>query len=521
MAKQRLVENVLVSTTLFKRIESPLKEATVENKSYEILGAFRFPFTRPGQKNLNGRIYKYDLWDRLFSKNIVTHSLVNHPEDEGDPARIWAVMKNAGYNKDRTLGMVDCYIINNEFGKTAMGVIAAGGDIGLSSSGVGDFEADGVTVDSSTYELERWADWVENPSYSVFGRIDNERLDTKVTEANMADNKDTKNLNDKLQEKGEQTVKTLTLREKREFEASLKRIFEDVKGIKSFRERLDRAKEALTFYEDVDVDSYKKEFEDLVTEAEKEFEATLKKGEQADAVKKEAEDVSKKAEELKKEAEELKKENDNLKKENDSLKKKIKDSQKIKNEAETVIASMAEFMKRKVPYDNYGELREYAVKATKLYSEMKMERNMLQIHLQELQTKLNSIREAQTLQYQKDMKAKHHIEELRQRSETARILSEERLREAQEAEFMRNVNPDVLDYYNTLVERGESVEGIRQQILSKRTLFEAETFFLKSKKETPLLREVVSDRDLSTPLPVTNYRQVLPDPQIDIPKGFI
>jgi len=105
----------------------------------------------------------------LFSKNLVTVSLVNHPEDDGDPARIWAVMKNAGYNKDRTFGMVDCYIINNDLGKTAIGVLAAGGDIGLSSSGLGDFEVDGVTVDSNSCELERWADWVLNPSYSVFG----------------------------------------------------------------------------------------------------------------------------------------------------------------------------------------------------------------------------------------------------------------------------------------------------------------------------------------------------------------
>ena len=155
MAKQKLIENVLVPSRLFEKVDTPLHEEAVGDKTYDILAVYRFPFTRPGQENLNGRIYSYFLWDRIFGMNIVTVSLVNHPEDDGDPARIWAVMKNAGYNKDRTLGMVDCYIINNEYGKTAMGVLAAGGDIGLSSCGVGDFDVDGKTVTAERNSI--WA----------------------------------------------------------------------------------------------------------------------------------------------------------------------------------------------------------------------------------------------------------------------------------------------------------------------------------------------------------------------------
>jgi hypothetical protein len=549
MAKQRLVENILVPTRLFEKIDTPLREAIAGDTKYPILGVYRFPFTRPGQKNLNGRIYPYDLWDRVFAQNPVTVSLVNHPEDDGDPARIWAVMKNAGYNKDRTLGMTDCYIIDNEYGRTAMGVLAAGSEIGTSSSGIGDFQADDVTVDPNSYEIERIADWVLNPSYSVFGTIDD-----KILEASMADlekqegggvanfhgkkappfgkddggKKAKEDEDDPEEEKEKKENRTgtgmkLSLREKRELEASLKKIYEDVKSIKAVRERLERAKEALTFYEDTDVESYKGEFEELVGESEKEFEATLAKGEQVDVVKKESEETSQMAKEAKKEAEDLKKENEILKKENEKFKALVKESSRRKDESNGVLASMAESMRRKIPYEKYEELRRYAIKATKLYSEMKLDRNLLQIRVQEMITGKKAIEEAQMVQYQKDAAARAHIEEIRQRNVAAKSLSEQRLHEAKEAEFMRNVKSEVLEYYNDLIRMGENVSSLREQILSRRTLTEAQMLVLKArhKKPTQMVEAALDMRDLSTPIPVKNYRQVTPDTPMIIPKGFI
>jgi len=514
MAKQKLIENVIVSTRLFERIETPLREAVVGDTKYEILAVFRFPFTRPGQKNLNGRIYLNKLWDRLFGMNITTVSLADHPEEgDGDPARIWAVMKNAGYSKDRTFGMVDCYIINNELGRTAMGVIAAGGDIGLSSSGIGDFEADGVTVDSNTYELERWADWVLNPSYAVFGRIDDQ-----VKESVMSD---TKNKEDLQESKTGEGMKTLSLREKREFEASLKKIYENVKEIGDIRERLSRAKEALTFYEGTDVDSYKKEFEDLVKEAEKDFESVIAKSEQADAAKKESEETSKKAEEVKKEADDLKKENEVLKKENAELKAKVEESKQLENESNGLLSAMTESMRRNISYEKYEELRQYAIKATKLYSEMKNDRNTLQIQIQEMQTTNKALEEAKLVQYQKDAAARARIEELRQRNAEAKTLSEKKLQEAKEAEFMRNVNPEVLEYYNDTLARGVNVSEHRTQILTKRTLEEAQLLVLRLTRTGTAINEATSMRDLSAPLPVKNCRQIMPDTPLNLPKGFI
>jgi DNA repair exonuclease SbcCD ATPase subunit len=450
--------------------------------------------------------------------------------------------------------MIDCYIIDNELGRTALGVLEAGGEAGLSTSGFGDFEADGITVSPESYSLERWSDFVLEPSYSVFGSIDD-----KISEASMADTEkqegggianfhgkkappfgkadggkkakeedDDEDKDDPEEEKAKKesragTGMKLSLREKRELEASLKKIYEDVKGIKAVRERLERSKEALTFYEDADVESYKGEFEELVKEAEKEFEATLAKGEQVDAVKKESEETSQMAKEAKKEAEDLKKENEILKKENEELKAKAKESKKLKDDSSDLLSSMVESMRRSIPYEKYEELRQYAIRATKLYSEMKSDRNLLQIKVQEMAAAGNALEEARMVQFQKDAAARSHIEKVRERNAKVKTLSEQKLREAKETEFMRNVKPEVLEYYNDLIRMGENVSSIRGQILSRRTLIEAQMLVLKArhKKPTQMDEATPNVRDLSAPLPVKNYRQVMPDTPMAIPKGYI
>jgi hypothetical protein len=184
---------------------------------------------------------------------------------------------------------------------------------------------------------------------------------------------------------------------------------------------------------------------------------------------------------------------------------------------------MAESMRRNIPYNKYEELRQYAIKATKLYSKMKSDRNLLQIRVQEMITEKKAFAEAQTVQYQKDTAARLHIEKVRQRNTEAKSLSEQRLREAKETEFMRNVKPEVLEYYDDLIRMGEDVRGLRGEILSRRTLTEAQMLVLKAKHKKPaqMAEAAPNRRDLSTPIPVRNYRQVMPDTPIIIPKGFI
>jgi hypothetical protein len=521
MAKQRLVENILVPAKLIEKLDIPLKEAVVGDKSYPILAVYRFPFTRPGQKNLNNRIYPYELWDRVFQQNLITPSLVNHPEDDGDPARIWAVMKNGGYNQDRTLGLVDCCIIDNEFGKTAIGVLAAGAGIGLSSSGLGDFGADGITVSPDTFELERWADWVCQPSYSVFGTLDDKKESTASVKPDV-----------KVIEEGKQ-MKTLTLREKRELEASLKKIYEDIKALPDLKERLSRAKEALTFYEDEDavgVESYKKEFEDLVTEAEKEFESKLKSAEEVEGIKKESEETQQLAKEKAKEAEDLKKENEKLKKENEKLRDQVKEACTLKDESEGLLAGMTADAKRQVKWEKYDELRRYAIRAAKLYSEMKADRGLLQIKVQELERKSKEVHDAQMQEYQKTTAERARVEEIRQRASEARDIRERKLAEAREREFLERVTPEVMLYWRDLSRVDEAFAAkYRKEILSRKTESEAQMFVLKARQgkiqqeRQKRLPEGFINRDLSQSLQKgpRNYHNTMPDAPMTLPKGWV
>jgi hypothetical protein len=521
MAKQRLIENVLIPPQYIEKLDIPLKEAEAGGKTYPILAVYRFPFTRPGQKNLNNRIYSHELWDRVFQQKPVTISLVNHPEDDGDPAKIWAVMKNGGYNQDRTLGLVDCYVIDNNFGKTAVGVLAAGGGIGLSTSGFGDFEADGVTVCPGTYELERWADWVCQPSYSVFGTIDDKK------ECAVPPKKDgTK----PIIGEGKQ-MKTLTLREKRDLEASFKKIYEDIKVLPDLKERLSRAKEAITFYESEDtggVESYKKEFEDLVSEAEKEFESKLKSAEEVDGLKKESEETRNLAKDKAKEAENLKKENGELKKENEKLKDQIKEAHILKDESEGLLAGMTEDAKQRIKWEKYEELRRYALRAAKLYSEMKSDRNLLQIRVQELERHSNALRDAQMQEYQKSMAEKHRVEEARQRTAEARAAQEKQLAQAQERAFLESVNPEVMTYWQDLKRVDDAgAAPYRTEILSRKTETEAQMYVLKARhgkirqERQERLPEGFVNRDLSRPMPMKNFRDTMPDVPMTLPKGWL
>jgi hypothetical protein len=521
MAKQRLTEGALFTAQYYKKVDASLKEAVVDGKTYPALGIYTFPFTRPGQKNLNGRIYPYALWDRVFAryKDQSTLGLMNHPEDDGDPKNIWCVWKNLRYNEDRTLGIADCYIIDNEWGKTAIGVLENDGPVGLSSSGLGDFEADGITVSPETYELERVSDWVLNPSYSVFGTLDDKKENTVSPKTNV-----------KPIEEGKQ-MKTLTLREKRELEASLKKIYEDIKVLPNLKERLSRAKEALTFYEGedtCDVESCKKEFEDLVTEAEKEFESKLKSAEEADGIKKEAEETQQLAKEKTKEAEDLKKENEELKKENEKLRDQIKETCNLKNESENLLSSMTEDAKQQIKWEKYDELRQYAIRATKLYSEMKADKNLLQIKVQELEQNSKAAHDAQMQEYQKLMAEKSRIVEARQRTSEAKFLRDKQLADAQEKAFIESVNPEVMLYWQDLLRVDEALATkYRKEILGRKTETEAQMFVLKARhgkiqqERQAKLPEGFVNRDLSQPIPMKNYRDTMPDVPMTLPKGWM
>lgn len=523
MAKQRLIENVIVPYKLIEKLDVPLTEATIGGQTYKALAVYRFPFTRPNEENLNGRIYPYALWDKVFAQSPVTLSLVDHPEEgAGDPARVWAVLRNPGYNADKSLGLVDCYIIDNELGRTANGVLQAGGDVGLSSSGFGDFEADGKTVDPESFELERYFDWVLEPSYSVFGSIEDKKAGLGEKSQSAAMNKETKQ---KQENTGGDGMTIQSLREKREFEASLRRIYNDIKD-RPLKERLERGREALTFYEGTDVDACKEDFETLVKEAEAEFEATFAKGEKADEVKREADEFSAQADEARRKQKEFEQEVERLTKENAKLVKEIEESRNEMKESDEIMRSLSTMTRRSVTYKEYAELHEYAERATKLYQDARDERNKLQFKVQELEEYIAKARQAAAMRKQAQIMEQQQYDDMAQRRYNAALAHKIAIEESQNRRFLAGINPDVLNYYNELVRMGENVKPYRNEILTKKTYLEAQMCWLRRKNEMneKALRESTRIRDISKPLPMKSEarpQRISYVSELALPKGFI
>src|SRR5574344_688931 len=162
---------------IFDKIISKLKEegAAPARKLW------KFPVSRFGNKNGNGRVYPRELWENVIDNQRATWQggcgLADHPRDDDDPGEfktssiVWLDMMIDDANK--LIWALGSFV--GQYGKLAQEIIEAGGRIGFSSSGFGELESDGMTVNPDTYQIERTADIVLNPSQSVYGDISDDQ----------------------------------------------------------------------------------------------------------------------------------------------------------------------------------------------------------------------------------------------------------------------------------------------------------------------------------------------------------
>lgn len=513
---QRLTENIIVRASAYHKVDRPLTESEqnllVDGTPYKALAVYRFEFTRPGKKNLNGRIYPYALWDRVIAAGLVTLALMDHPsEGAGNPKDVWAVVRNPQYSEDREVITADAYIIDNENGRSALGVLEAGGDLGLSSSGYGDFMSDGITVDPETFQLERYFDWVLQPSYEVYGH-QSDKIGESVEKTNTAI------ANHKTENK-ETFMKEMTLREKREYEISMKKIFAETSAIANPKERLARAKEALSFYEGMDCDTLKTEFEDLVTAAEAECDAAIEKAVEAEDAIRRAENAEFDAGTAQAECAEKDRIISSLESQLAAKNEETDKKDASIKEYRELIKSFTEDASKKVAYEDYAKLREFAERAVTLLGEKRSEIGKLQMENSNLQKSLALSEKRLAALVDKQMKEEAAAKQHQEKVLEARRSNERKIQEARERELVDGANPEVLSYYEDLVARGENVQDMREAILRKKTLFEAQSYFLKNKSHKVFEEQKFSNQDLSVSLKEGRGTQVNSD--LKLPKGFI
>jgi hypothetical protein len=180
--KTRLVETTIIgpneytkSNFLNESDQTVFIEKTGEpKKEYKAKAIYTFPISRPGKENLNGRVYNEKLWKNSVKRlaDSSTFGLMDHPQEEGSTKDIWCVWRNLRFSEAKDTVVADAYLIG-KWGEMVKEILEAGGKVGLSTSGYGEFLEDHKTIDPDSYELERVADFVFNPSYEVYGSQEN------------------------------------------------------------------------------------------------------------------------------------------------------------------------------------------------------------------------------------------------------------------------------------------------------------------------------------------------------------
>lgn len=176
-----LQENTFSETEkqILSKVVNKLKENGITNGPK----LYKFPVARindADHPNLNGRVYTRELWDNVINKQQDNWKglcgLSDHPEGD-DPGQfkqssiVWLDMMIDDLNK--IVWAIGSFV--GQYGHLAQEIIEAGGRIGFSSSGFGELMMDGKTVNPDTYQIERVADIVLNPSQGVYGDVTDEQ----------------------------------------------------------------------------------------------------------------------------------------------------------------------------------------------------------------------------------------------------------------------------------------------------------------------------------------------------------
>lgn len=162
----------------------PLRELNVGGRMRKILASYRVPISKYTE-NLNGREYTRPLWERVKKLGMGEnrYGLMGHPPDDsdGNPRDTFCVWTNLELTEDIVYMTMHLFGDN---GRQVKEAIDAGGDIGLSSVGFGEIGENGRTVIVESFELDRPADYVLNPSQETFGSSYDEVTNTsKVAES--------------------------------------------------------------------------------------------------------------------------------------------------------------------------------------------------------------------------------------------------------------------------------------------------------------------------------------------------
>ncbi len=467
--KYKLIENFYLSSSVIKKI--PLKENTQivkhDGKQYKCIGAYTFPISRPDRENYNERIYSSSLWEKIIKEQKEiwegAFGLCDHPEGDNDGSvkDAWCVWHSIRMNEDKSLTLADAYLFG-KWGEHAQQALEAGAKLGMSSVGYGDFKADGKTIDEDTYELERPADWVLNPSYGVFGNMEFNLTNIEIKKVeDIKDIKDKNIDNDVLLSHKEKTNSIDTKKKEnnkmakqdilleKNFKWYVESQLKNIEKIESLKEKLDNYKDVLENFQDIDfADSLKEKVKNAIEDVEDKVTKLAEKGKQFDLVKESKETVEKEKSEIEK-----------------SYKEMEESYKKLQEKFDTSLIML-------------DDLKVYTEKLKDLYDIAKAESNgkVSATEYRELSIFSDSL-EKQCEDLKKEATKLKHTDKRSSRI----IIKRDRSRKENNIMIGRVNKNTILDYYNDLYDNDSGVEVIKEEILKCRTLFEAQKTYLHLK----------------------------------------
>ena len=497
MAKQHLVENFVINKENIKSIKITESTKVIEQNGteYQCRGAYEFPVWRLDQKNLNERVYGKELAEKLMKEQPVTLGLTNHPLDDNniDVGSTFAVERNPHVKEG--IMYVDSYLVGDK-GQLAKEILEAGGSIGLSSSAYGDVDKSG-NVQLEGFEIDRFADWVDNPSYQVFASKENQ-LENKESfvedKTNIIENWGYITDNPKNEESKEMATekdnKVMSIEEKN-FKRGVKKMFEEASTKEDIQEKLASYQDILEYCEGVEIaeDSIKKA-NDEISKINEEIMALAEKA-QNDIPKIEESKgvIQKKVEELEKQIEELQEKYD--------IAVDLLDNMKLREEKLKEMHKIALAEKNgMVTAGEYKEALVYAEEKDKEIEELKIETSSLKKRIRTILEKNVVTPKTEEEKEDDDEEDEMEYDEAPGDDQEVEEKKKEEV-ELKEDKLYDNAAPEVRSYYEDLVFDNPRIKEIRKEVLGCKTLLEAQVKYLN-------LRDLVED-DISL-RSIKNYR---------------
>ena len=263
---------------------------------------YRFPISRFDHLNHNRRKYPRALWENVLREQQHEWKgrvgLADHPPEESDgefknAAIIWHDME---IDDDNNLIWGTATFVG-PFGRLAQEIVDNGGRVGFSSSGFGELMMDGSTVNPDTFQLERCADVVLNPSQDVFGdstnalNIEYTRSEPKggnrsvgfgentVKGTNLEENKNGEsaeaNLSIKENRMANNEARPVSKLEEKKFRRDIQTFLEDASRMENPQARLTELEEIMTYFEEGVAQDLREEVEAKILEEKKNLENLL------------------------------------------------------------------------------------------------------------------------------------------------------------------------------------------------------------------------------------------------------